>query len=110
MKKIVLGIISLSFLSTSAMAFEAGGAVPAGLINQINGVGSMGVHDMQYIRDNQFRYREYNDYKDMQEQKDAKNKEFEITEPAMKRIFNRQQKTDIQVVEENGEIKIQGVK
>lgn len=108
MKKIkgIGAILSLLIFAGCANAYPE---VPTQFINSVQGIGGMQVHDMQLINQNRFRHTEYNDYKDMQEQKDAKNKEFEVKEPAMKRIFERRQNTDIQFVEENGQIKIQGV-
>ena len=111
MKKIKYSIFLLAFLNcTSVLAnpgIEAGGMM--NLINSPMGIGGNQIHDMKMIDDMKFRYQEYNDYKDMQEQKDAKNKEFELTEPAMKRIYNQQPKQNVQFVEQNGQIKIQSL-
>ncbi len=111
MKKIKYSIFLLALLNcTSVLAnpgIEAGGMM--NLINSPMGIGGNQIHDMKMIDDMKFRYQEYNDYKDMQEQKDAKNKEFELTEPAMKRIYNQQPKQNVQFVEQNGQIKIQSL-
>jgi len=68
------------------------------------------VHDMNYIRQQEFKHREYNEMKDLQQQKDKKNKEIEIQEPAMKKIFYKTpapQTQNLEFTEENGEIKIE---
>lgn len=61
------------------------------------------VHDMQYIKDQKFRYREYNDFKEVQEEKDRYNKQHAPSQPLIQKIFNKKSK----FVEDNGEIKIQ---
>ncbi len=61
------------------------------------------VHDMQYIKDQKFRYQEYNDFKEVQEEKDRYNKKNEPAQPLIQKIFNKKSK----FVEDNGEIKIQ---
>ena len=61
------------------------------------------VHDMQYIKDQKFRYQEYNDFKEVQEEKDRYNKKNEPAQPSIQKIFNKKSK----FVEDNGEIKIQ---
>lgn len=109
MEKIKYGIL-LSVIVLGTSAFAAGMDVPAGAMNQIMGVGvGTQLHDMQMIKDMNFRYQEYNDYKDLKEQQAEKNKEFKLTEPAMKRIYNRQPKQNVQFVEQNGQLKIQSV-
>lgn len=111
MKKIKYAILLSSIFSgLSALAnpgMDAGGMM--NLINSPMGVGGNQIHDMKMIDDMKFRYQEYNDYKDIQEQKDAKNKKFELTEPAMQRIYNQQPKQNVQFVEQNGQIKIQSI-
>lgn len=104
--KILFTVMSLTVFAGAVYAFPD---ITPQMINSVQGIGGMQVHDLQLINQNKFRHTEYNDYKDMQEQKDKKNEEYEVQEPAMKRIFERRQTTDIQFVEENGEIKIQGV-
>ena len=110
MKKVKYGILlSLITIGTSAFAFS-GADIPGGAMNQIMGAGgATQIHEMQMIKDMNFRYQEYNDYKDLKEQKEAKNKEFELTEPAMKRIYNQQPKQNVQFVEQNGQLKIRSI-
>lgn len=111
MKKIKYAILlSTIIIGTSAFAnpgMEAGGMM--NLINSPMGIGGSQIHDMKMIDDMKFRYQEYNDYKEIQEQKDAKNKEFELTEPAMQRIYNQRPQQNVQFVEQNGQIKIQSI-
>ena len=99
MKKVKYGILlSLITIGTSAFAFS-GADIPGGAMNQIMGAGgATQLHDMQMINDMKFRYQEYNDYK-----------EFELTEPAMKRIYNQQPKQNVQFVEQNGQLKIRSI-
>ncbi|CCY62924.1 unknown [Clostridium sp. CAG:967] len=61
------------------------------------------VHDMQYIKDQKFRYQEYNDFKEVQEEKDKYNEKHTPTKPLIQKIFNKKSK----FVEDNGEIKIE---
>lgn len=61
------------------------------------------VHDMQYIKDQKFRYQEYNDFKEVQEEKDRYNKQHAPEKPLIQKIFNKKSK----FIEDNGEIKIQ---
>ena len=68
MKKGKYGILlSLITIGTSAFAFS-GADIPGGAMNQIMGAGgATQIHDMQMIKDMNFRYQEYNDYKDLKE-------------------------------------------
>lgn len=70
--------------------------------------GSFNTHDMQSIREQQFRYQEFNDYKDLQEQKIKHQREEQEVkhsqQPMMEKVLNR--RTNSQFVEDEGQIKI----
>lgn len=109
MKKIQLTIVAGIILAGSS-AFSAGMDVPVmNMINGSMGVGGSQVHDMKMINDMKFRYNEYNDYKEVKQIKEEKNKKFELTEPAMQRIYNSQPKENVQFVEQDGQLKIRSI-
>ncbi len=115
MKNFKITFLSILILSGSAVFAFDGGMPNMGGIQTMGamGAGATQVHDLQMIKDMQFRHQEYNDFKDLKEQKEARLKkeqqEFNLTEPAMKRIYNQQPKQNVQFVEDGGHVRIQSV-
>lgn len=63
----------------------------------------MQVHDMEMIKEQQFRMKELNYYNDVQEEKERYQKRNEQPQTVMQKIFSKKSK----FTEDNGEIKIQ---
>lgn len=103
MKKILL----LSAIFTLGCAASANpGMMP--LVTEMQSLQGQTVHDMNYIRQQEFKHREYNEMKDLQQQKAKKNSEIENQSPAVKKIFNKTPvRQNVEFVEENGEIRIE---
>lgn len=105
-KNIILSAIILS--CGAALANQ--GFTPT-MINDIQTFQGTSIHDLNSIKLQRFRYEEINEAKDIQQQKEEKNREQAdiVKDPAMKKIFNRKPNQEVKFVEENGEIKIEGV-
>ncbi|MDR1168860.1 MAG: hypothetical protein LBK53_08255 [Heliobacteriaceae bacterium] len=62
--------------------------------------GSFNTHDMQMIKQQQFRFQEYDDYKDFQQQKDARKNKEKTIEPSTQMNTN-----NIQLIKDsNGDV------
>ncbi len=104
MKKVLL-LSSIVFLG--ALTAGAEPMLPPQVMGEIHSFQGQTVHDMNYIRQQRFKQEEIDEMKDLTEQKEAKNRELEAQEPAIKRIFGKKPaQQNVQFTEENGEIKI----
>lgn len=102
MKKLLL-FSSIMLLSCAANANP--GIMP--FATEMHSLQGQTVHDMNYIRQQEFKHREYNEMKDLQEQKDKKNREIENQNPSVRQIFSKTPAPqNIEFKEENGELKI----
>lgn len=110
MKKTVLcGALLLS----SAAAMASPGFNP-GIMNDIQGFQGFNTHSLNSYKEQRFKFEEINDAKDLKEQKEKLNKEQTgsevVSDPAMKKIFDKRSSTeDVKFIEEDGQIKIEGV-
>lgn len=109
MKKFLI----LTLLIAGAMPVMANPGLNPSTINSIQSLQGFGTHELNSYRQQRFRYEEINDAKDIKEQKEKFKRQQEqqeiVEDPAMKRIFNRQPQQDVKFVEEDGQIKIEGV-
>lgn len=104
MKKVLL-LSSIVFLG--ALTAGAEPMLPPQVMGEIQSFQGQTVHDMNYIRQQRFKQEEIDEMKDLTEQKEAKNRELEAQEPAIKKIFGKKPAgQNVQFTEENGEIKI----
>lgn len=104
MKKMLL-LTSLVMLC--GITADAEPMIPPQVMTEMHSFQGQTVHDMNYLRQQRFKQEEIDEMKDLTEQKEAKNREIEAQEPAIKRIFGKKPaKQNVQFTEENGEIKI----
>lgn len=105
---IILSI--LLCLGNISFAFDAGMGNTTLMNPAMGNIGITPAHDQQMIKDLKLRYEIYNDVKENKAERIRQLDEQQITEPAMKRIFNRQSpQQNIQFVEDGGKIKIQSI-
>ena len=105
MKKILLSVLVISMMPVTANAFSA----------DIAGASGIQVHDMQMLREQQFRREEVNEYKDMKEEKarywkKTQNAQEQVNNLKQEIRQNQQQAAApskrSEFVEENGQLRI----
>jgi len=111
MKSIKFIVLSIALLGANAgFAFDPGMSNATIMNPAMGNIGVTPAHDMQMIKDLKLRYDIYNDVQDRKQERIRELDEPQLTEPAMKRIFNRQPaQQNVQFVEENGQVKIQNI-
>ena len=105
MKKIM--VLSVMTVLCSTTSFAEPAFTPS-MINDIQTFQGINTHDMNSFRQQQFRYEEINDAKDLKEQKEKLNNRNRDVVNEGPMIFQAKPQKDINFVEENGEIKIDG--
>lgn len=106
MKKLI--ILSSTLLLSCSLAFAEPGFNPS-VINDIQTFQGINTHDMNSFRQQKFRYEEIDDSKDIKEVKEKHNKQTKIlNETTSKKPYVFNSENNINFVEENGEIKIEG--
>ncbi len=105
---IILSLVLL--IGNISFAFDVGMGNTTLMNPAMGNIGITPAHDQQMIKDLKLRYEIYNDVKENKAERIKQLDEPQITEPAMKRIFNRQTpQQNVQFVEDGGKIKIQSV-
>ncbi len=107
MKKVLILSFAVLLGCTAATAAPAPAFNPS-IINDIQTFQGINTHDMNSIRQQRFRYEEINDAKDLNEEKERINNRNRDVVKEGPMIFQAKPQKDINFVEENGEIKIEG--
>ena len=108
MKKILLVIFALNLTYTTAYSFDAGMGNSTFMNPAMGGLGSTPAHDMQMINDIKQRYEIYNDVRADKQERIRKLDEAKFAQPSQPRLQQPRQQ-NVQLIRENGKLKIQSV-
>lgn len=108
MKKTIIAILTLILTATTAHSFDAGMGNSTFMNPAMGGLGSTPAHDMQMINDIKQRYEIYNDVKADKQERIRKLDEAKFAQPSQPRP-QQPRPQNVQLIRENGKLKIQSV-